>query len=135
MKAIKLDHIGIVVKSIINSSKLYKDILGLSIVGEELVAEYKVKVAFLPIGDTKIELIEAISPESPAAIFLKTHGEGIHHIALRVNDIEEVIEELKNKGILLLDSEPKKGAHDARIAFLHPDTIKGIRIELVERKD
>jgi len=134
MKTFKIDHIGIAVKSIADARKLYEGILGLKYEGSETVAEQKVTTAFFPIGDTEIELLESTDPDGPIAKFIEKRGEGIQHIAFRVENIEEALEELKKQGIQLIDQKPRTGAGGARIAFLHPKATGGVLIELCERK-
>ncbi|MGC8720523.1 MAG: methylmalonyl-CoA epimerase [Thermodesulforhabdaceae bacterium] len=134
MKTLKIDHIGIAVKSIEEARKLYEGILGLKYEGSETVAEQKVTTAFFPIGDTEIELLESTDPEGPVAKFIEKRGEGIHHIAFRVENIEEALEELKKQGVQLIDEKPRIGAGGARIAFLHPKATGGVLIEICERK-
>lgn len=131
----KIDHIGIAVKSIKKTSELLSNILGLKVAGEENVEEQKVKVAFLPLGDSELELLESTSPEGPIARFIEKKGEGIQHIAFRVDNIEKVLEKLKKEGVRLIDEKPRYGAGGAKIAFLHPKSTNGILIELCERKD
>ncbi|HAJ32318.1 MAG TPA: methylmalonyl-CoA epimerase [Candidatus Atribacteria bacterium] len=129
----KIDHIGIAVKSVKETSELLSSILGLKVAGEEIVEEQKVKVAFLPLGDSELELLESTSPEGPIARFIEKKGEGIQHIAFRVNNIEEVLEKLKKEGVRLIDEKPRYGAGGAKIAFLHPKSTNGILVELCER--
>jgi len=129
----KIDHIGIAVRNIEKTSKLLSNILGLKVVGEEIVEEQKVKVAFLPLGDSELELLESTSPEGPIARFIEKKGEGIQHIAFRVNNIEEVLEKLKKEGVRLIDEKPRYGAGGAKIAFLHPKDTNSILVELCER--
>ncbi|MBU4349443.1 methylmalonyl-CoA epimerase [bacterium] len=129
----KIDHIGIAVKSVKETTELLSNILGLKVAGEEIVEEQKVKVAFLPLGDTELELLESTSPEGPIARFIEKKGEGIQHIAFRVNNIEEVLEKLKKEGVRLIDEKPRYGAGGAKIAFLHPKSTNGILVELCER--
>jgi len=129
----KIDHIGIAVKSVKETSELLSNILGLKVAGEEIVEEQKVKVAFLPLGDSELELLESTSPEGPIARFIEKKGEGIQHIAFRVNNIEEVLEKLKKEGVRLIDEKPRYGAGGAKIAFLHPKSTNGILVELCER--
>jgi methylmalonyl-CoA/ethylmalonyl-CoA epimerase len=109
-------------------------VLGLEIEGTEVVEDQKVKVAFLPVGDSEIELLESTDPEGPIARYIEKRGEGIQHLALRVDDIEQALEEVKKKGIKLIDEKPRYGAGNARIAFLHPKSTNGVLIELTERK-
>ena len=130
----KIDHIGIAVSNIDEAVKLYREVLGLELHGTEVVEEQKVKVAFLPIGDTEIELLESTSPEGPIAKFIEAKGQGIQHIAFRVDDIESALMDMKEKGLRLIDEKPRYGAGGARIAFLHPKSTNGVLIELCERK-
>lgn len=129
----KIDHIGIAVKSIEKALKFYSERLGLESMGIVEVPEQKVKVAALQIGESKIELLESTSPDSPIAKFLKMRGEGIHHLAFEVTDIEKRLMGLKEKGVRLIDEKPRLGAHNTRIAFIHPKSTQGVLIELVER--
>jgi methylmalonyl-CoA/ethylmalonyl-CoA epimerase len=133
MKVLKVDHIGIAVNSIEEVKKLYTDILGIPCMGSETVAEQNVTTAFFPVGDSEIELLESISPEGPIGRFIAAKGQGIQHIALRVDNIEEALEELKARGIRLIDEKPRKGAGGAKIAFLHPQSTFGVLVELSER--
>lgn len=129
----KVDHIGIAVKSIDEALKFYEDVLGIKCVSQEVVEEQKVKVAFLPIGDTEVELLESTEEDGPVAKFIEKKGEGIQHIAYKVDDIEKSIEELKAKGIRMIDEKPRYGAGGAKIAFLHPKSTFGVLIELCQR--
>lgn len=129
----KVDHIGIAVKSLEETLKFYEDALGLKCEGTEVVKEQKVKVAFLPIGDTEMELLESTDDEGPIARYIEKKGEGVQHIAYRVDDIEKAIEEMKAKGIRMIDEKPRYGAGGAKIAFLHPKSTHGVLIELCER--
>jgi len=131
----KIDHIGIAVKSIEKASELFSNILGLEVGGEELIEEQKVKVAFLPLGDCELELLESTSPDGPIARFIEKKGEGIQHIAFRVNNLEKALEKLKEEGVMLIDEKPRYGAGGAKIAFLHPKSTNGILIELSERNE
>ena len=133
MKPTVIDHIGIAVKSIDESLKLWEATLGIKCHGVEEVVEQKVKTAFLPLKDTEIELLEATSPESPIAKFIETKGEGIHHMAIRVDNLEATLAELKEKGIRLIEEKPRRGAGGAMIAFIHPKATGGILLELSER--
>ena len=130
----KIDHIGIAVKNLDETLKFYEEVLGIKCIGTEVVEEQKVKTAFLPIGDTEVELLEATDEDSPIAKFIEKRGEGIQHIAYRVDDIEKALEEVKAKGIRLIDEKPRKGAGGAKIAFLHPKSTYGVLIELCERE-
>ncbi|MBA7565664.1 methylmalonyl-CoA epimerase [Candidatus Atribacteria bacterium 1244-E10-H5-B2] len=129
----KIDHIGIAVRSIEKTSKLLSNILGLKVAGEEIVEEQKVKVAFLPLGDSELELLESTSPESPITRFIEKKGEGIQHIAFRVDNIEKVLGKLKKEGVRLIDEKPRYGAGGVKIAFLHPKGTNGILVELCQR--
>lgn len=133
MKPTIVDHIGIAVKSIEESLKFWEDAMGIKCHGVEEVAEQKVKTAFLPLEDTEIELLEPTSADSPVAKFIEAKGEGIHHLAIRVENLEEALAELKAKGIRLIDEKPRCGAGGAKIAFLHPKATGGILLELSER--
>ena len=133
MKPTVIDHIGIAVKSIDESLKFWEDTLGIKCHGVEEVAEQKVKTAFLPVEDTEIELLEGTSEESPVAKFIAAKGEGIHHLAIRVDNLEEALAELKAKGVRLIDEKPRCGAGGAKIAFLHPKATGGFLLELSER--
>jgi methylmalonyl-CoA/ethylmalonyl-CoA epimerase len=129
----KIDHIGIAVKDLDQALKFYEEVLGLKATGTEVVEEQKVKVAFLPTGDSEVELLESTSPDGPIAKFIERNGEGIQHIAFRVDNIEQKLAELKEKGVRLIDEKPRYGAGGARIAFLHPKSTFGVLIELSER--
>ena len=133
MKVKHIDHIGIAVKNIDQAGTFYRDILGLEIEGIENVTDQKVNVAFLPITDSELELIESTDPSGPVSKYISTKGEGVQHIAFRVENIEEALKELKSKGIRLIDEEPRQGAGGARIAFIHPKESNGVLVELCER--
>jgi methylmalonyl-CoA/ethylmalonyl-CoA epimerase len=134
MKTLLIDHIGIAVKSIEEAKRTYQDILGLDITGVEEVAEQKVRVAFIPVGESEVELLESTSPDGPVAKFIESRGEGVQHIAFRVDNIDSALQELKDKGIRLIDQTPRKGAGGAKIAFIHPKETGGVLIELSERE-
>ena len=131
---LKIDHIGIAVKDMEAAKKFYTEILGMPVQGEEVVEQQKVKVCFIPSGDSEIELLESTSPDGPIAKFIEKNGEGVQHIALRVDNIEAALANLKAKGIRLIDEEPRYGAGAASIAFVHPKATGGILLELSERK-
>lgn len=135
MKVLKVDHIGIAVKSIEETKKLYHDLLGLDHAGSETVEEQKVTTAFFPVGDTEVELLESTSEDGPIAKYLEKRGEGVQHVAFRVENIEQALAELKEKGIKLIDEKPRRGAGGAKIAFLHPKSTFGVLVELCERND
>jgi len=130
----KIDHIGIAVKDLDAALKFYQESLGIELAGVEVVEEQKVRVAFLPIGDTEIELLESTDEDGPIARFIEKNGEGIQHIAFRVDDIEEAIQYMKDKGMKMLDEKPRYGAGGAQIAFVHPKSSHRVLIELSERK-
>ena len=133
MKVLKIDHLGIAVNSIDEGKNFFSDILGLEFEGTETVAEQKVTTAFFPVGDSEVELLESTAPDGPVAKYIEKKGEGIQHIAFRVENIEEALSELKEKGIRLIDETPRKGAGGAKIAFLHPKSTHGVLVELCER--
>lgn len=128
----KISHLGIAVKDLDAVLKFYSGSLGLTCTGQEAVASQKVKVAFLPLGQTNIELLESTDPDGPIAKFIENRGEGVHHIAIEVDDIEQALAELKAKGVRLIDEVPRVGAHDAKIAFIHPKASHGVLIELCQ---
>jgi len=129
----KIDHIGIAVSDLEKAISFYRDQIGLEFKGTEVVDEQKVKVAFFPVGESKIELLESTEPSGPVGIFIEKKGEGIHHLSFRVTNIEEKLKELKEKGIALIDEKPRYGAGGAKIAFLHPKSTGGVLIEICER--
>ncbi len=129
----KIDHLGIAVKNLDVVRAFYTEKLMLPCEGEEVVAEQKVRVAFLPVGETNIELLESTSPDGPVAKFIEQKGEGIHHVAIRVGNIEEALASLKARGVRLIDEKPRIGAHGAKIAFIHPKESHGVLIELCEK--
>ena len=133
MKVKHIDHIGIAVKEIQQAGKFYTDILGLKIEDIETVADQKVNVAFIPITDSEVELLESTEPDGPVAKFINARGEGIQHIAFCVENIEEALAELKAKGVRLIDEKPRKGAGGAMIAFIHPKETNGVLVEICER--
>lgn len=128
----RIDHIGIAVKSLAEAVKVYQDAIGLSVSGYDEVDDQGVRVAMLAIGESRIELLEPTRADSPIEKFMSKRGEGIHHIAVRVDNIEEALERLKASGARLIDSTPRRGAHDTRIAFIHPSSTHGVLLELVE---
>ena len=130
----KIDHIGIATRGIDEASRFWREDLGLELLETEEVTEQKVRVAMLPIGESRIELLEATSPDSPIARFVEKRGPGIHHLAVRVNDIYAALEQLKLRGARLIDSEPRKGANGCLVAFVHPSSAGGVLLELVENR-
>ena len=133
MKVLKIDHLGIAVKSIDERKKFWTDVLGLQFEGSETVESQKVTTAFFPVGESEVELLESTAPDGPIAKYLEKKGEGIQHIAFRVENIEEALDELKEKGVRLIDEKPRIGAGGAKIAFLHPKATRGVLVELCER--
>lgn len=133
MNITKIDHIGIAVKNLDEALRLYEEVLGIKCQGKEIVEQQKVKVAFLQIGDTEIELLESTTEDGEIAKFIEKKGEGIHHIALRVDNIEEAINEMKEKEIQMIDESPRYGAGSAKIVFCHPKSTNGVLLELSER--
>ena len=133
MKIKHIDHIGIAVKSIEQAGKFYTEYLGLKIEEVENIADQKVNVAFLPITDSEVELLESTDPDGPVARYIDARGEGVQHIAFRVENIEEALAELKGKGIRLIDEKPRKGAGGALIAFIHPKETNGVLVEICQR--
>ena len=128
----KIDHIGIAVKSLTEAAAIYENALGLKVNAYDQVDEQGVRIAMLNIGESRIELLEPTGPESPIEKFMTKRGEGIHHIAITVDDIEKALERLKAAGIRLVDNEPRRGAHNTRIAFVHPSSTHGVLLELVQ---
>ncbi|MBS1527556.1 MAG: methylmalonyl-CoA epimerase [Bacteroidetes bacterium] len=130
----KIEHIGIAVKDIAAAGKLYEALLNTPVYKVEEVASERVKTAFLQSGPNKIELVEAMSPESPVAKFIEKKGEGIHHIAFDVEDIEAEMQRLKAEGFLLLNDKPKPGADNKLVCFIHPKSTNGVLIELCQER-
>jgi len=134
MKVTRIDHIGVAVKSVGEAGKFYTEVLDLKIEDIENVPDQKVNVAFIPISESEVELVESTHPDGPVARYIDSRGEGVQHIALRVENIEEALAELKAKGVRLIDPEPRKGAGGAKIAFIHPKETNGVLIEICERE-
>ncbi len=128
-----IEHIGIAVKSIDEAKKYYEDVLGLKCYAVEEVKDQKVKTAFFQIGQTKIELLEATSPESPVAKFIEKRGEGIHHIAFATDDTNNALTEAEEKGIKTIDKTSRKGAEGLNIGFLHPKSTFGVLTEFCSK--
>ena len=129
----RIDHIGIAVKSIEDALKLYADALGLEVKDIEIVEVQKVRTAIIPVGESKIELLESTDPEGVIARYIEKRGEGLHHLALAVGDIKQALDDLQSKEVPLIDEKPRSGVENSRIAFLHPKAA-GVLIELVEPK-
>jgi methylmalonyl-CoA/ethylmalonyl-CoA epimerase len=133
MKIIKVDHIGVAVNSIESSLKFFANTLGLKLEGQETVAEQKVTTAFLPVGDTEVELLQSTAPDGPIAGFIEKKGEGVQHVAFLVDNIEAALKELEAKGIRLIDKVPRMGAGGKKIAFVHPKDTYGVLVELCQK--
>ena len=131
----KIDHIGVATNGIEEAASFYRDTLGLVVTEIEEVANQKVRAAMLPIGESRIELLEATSEDSPISKFLAKRGPGIHHIAVRVEDIRASLAELKQKGTRLIDEEPRVGASGCLVAFIHPSSAGGVLLELVQSRE
>jgi len=127
-----LKHVGIAVRNIDETLQVFENTLGLKHEKTLTLDERKLKIALLDLGETKIELLEPMDKEGTIAKFLANRGEGIHHIALRVTEIEKMLEQLKKQGVTLIDEKPRKGAEGGKVAFIHPKSTKGVLIELCE---
>ncbi len=130
----KLDHIGIAVRSLEQALKFYRDTLGMSVKGFETLPAEKVRVAILPLGDTRLELLEATAEDSPIAQFLAKRGEGIHHIAIEVEHLDRHLQQLEANGVRVLPGKGERGAGGHRYAFLHPSSCGGVLVELIEAR-
>lgn len=128
----KINHLGIATKGIDEALKFWADALGLENVHTEVVEDQKVRVAMLPLGESRIELLEPTSEDSPISKFLEKRGGGIHHIAVEVEDIEAALAKLKREGARLIDEEPRIGAEGCLVAFVHPSSANGVLLELVQ---
>src|SRR5437667_7737709 len=131
----KIDHIGIATNGIEDAASIYRDALGVQVTETEEVSGQKVRVAMLPIGESRIELLEATSADSPISKFLEKRGPGIHHIAMRVDDISAALASLKERGASLIDETPRKGAGGCLVAFVHPSSTGGVLLELVQNQE
>jgi len=131
----KISHIGIAVTSIDDAAPFYRDVLGMEFEGTEVVDEQKVKVAFFVVGESRIELLEPTSADSPVAKFLEKNGPGVHHVAYQVADLGKRLAHLKVEGVRLIDESPRQGAHGTRIAFMHPKASGGVLTELCQPGD
>lgn len=128
----KIDHLGIAVKAVADAAKMYETVLGLKVTGTDQVDDQGVKVAMIDIGESRFELLEAIRDDSPIGKFVAKRGEGLHHIAVQVDNIEASLAQLKAAGVRLIDEKPRRGAHNTRVAFIHPAVTHGVLLELVE---
>lgn len=131
----KIDHIAIAVQNLEEEIARYRDVLGLTFLGTEVVPEQKVTVAFFQVGDVHIELLEPLSADSPISAFIEKKGGGLHHVSLEVDDIQATIQTLQSKEVRMIDREPRSGAHNARIAFAHPKSFSGVLYELQQKRD
>ena len=129
MKAV-LDHVGIAVANIDEALKFYRDALGLHVEAPEEVASQRVRAHFIPAGEAALELLEATAEDSPIAKFVTKRGPGLHHITLRVDDIHAALDQLKARGVRLIDETPRAGAHGSLVAFVHPSSAHGVLVEL-----
>jgi methylmalonyl-CoA epimerase len=127
----KIDHIGIVVRDIQEALNVYEAALGLPLREVVDVPDDKVRVAFLPVGESNVELVQPIGADTGTARFLEKHGEGVHHICIEVEDLDEALGRLKASGVVLIDEVPRRGAH-GQVAFVHPRGAHGVLVELVE---
>lgn len=134
MKVKHIEHIGIAVKSLEESIPYYENVLGLKCYAIEEVKEQKVKTAFFIVGETKIELLESTDPEGPIGSFIEKKGEGVHHIAFAVEDLQSALNEAEEKSIRLIDKQARKGAEGLNIAFLHPKSTGGVLTEFCEKQ-
>jgi len=130
-----IDHIGVAVPNIEEALKFYRDGLQLTLTHVEEVTSQKVKTAFLPLGETNIELLEPTAEDSPITKALASRGPGVHHLCFAVKDIKEALTQLKEKGVRLIDQEPRPGAHNKLVAFIHPKSTGGVLIELSQSQE
>ncbi len=128
----KINHIAIAVNNLEEAAKFYQEVMGLTLSGIEVVTAQKTKVGFFKIGESNIELVQPAEPDSPLVKFLETKGQGIHHICLEVDDIEAEVKTFLEKGATMVDQKPRPGAHNTRVAFVHPKSSGGVLIELCE---
>jgi len=131
----KIDHIGIATRGIDEAANFWRSALGLSTIETEEVADQKVRVAMLAIGESRIELLEATSDDSPISKFIEKRGPGIHHLAVNVDNIQTALAQLKENGARLIDTEPRRGAGGCLVAFVHPSSMGGVLLELVQSPD
>ncbi len=132
MKIKRIAHLGIAIKDLDAGKKLYGKNLGLALKGDEVVETQKVKVSFIGVGESNLELLLPTADDSPVAKFLENKGEGFHHLALEVEDLAGALEELKAAGVKLIDEKPREGAHGALVAFIHPKATYGLLLELCQ---
>jgi methylmalonyl-CoA epimerase len=130
----KIDHLGIAVRSVEASLKFYHETLGLPLTAHETIPEQGIDAVLLPLGETRLELMEATREQSPVAKFIAKRGEGVHHICLAVENIDATLDQLKAAGVRLVDETPRRGVGGHKIAFIHPSSAHGVLIELVEKE-
>ena len=128
----KIDHIGIATRGIDEAANFWRSALGLSVIETEEVSDQKVRVAMLPVGDSRIELLEGTGPDSPISKFIEKRGPGIHHLAVNVDNIHSALAQLKENGVRLIDTEPRRGSGGCLVAFVHPSSMGGVLLELVQ---
>jgi methylmalonyl-CoA/ethylmalonyl-CoA epimerase len=133
--SMKIDHLGIAVRSLSDSLSFYRDALGLELSGTEEVQDQGVRVALLPAGESRIELLEPFSEDTPVGRFIARRGEGLHHICYEVDDLASKLIDLRSRGIRLLEGYPRRGAEGKLVAFLHPASAHGVLVELVEKAE
>lgn len=132
---LRLDHIGIAVKDLEEAIRSWEGGLGLAADHRETVEEQAVRTAFLPVGETQVELLESVTPDGPIGRFIARRGEGIHHLCFLVDDLEAALAACRRAGMTLIDETPRPGAHDRRVAFVHPKSTHGVLIELSEKRE
>jgi methylmalonyl-CoA/ethylmalonyl-CoA epimerase len=135
MKPKKIEHIGIAVKSLDTAIPFFENVMGVKCYAVEEVVDQKVKTAFFKVGETKIELLESTDPEGPVGKFIEKKGEGVHHVAFAVDNVQEALNEASENGVMLIDKQPRKGAEGLNIAFLHPKSTFGVLTELCENSN
>ncbi|MDP2969064.1 MAG: methylmalonyl-CoA epimerase [Deltaproteobacteria bacterium] len=128
----KINHIAIAVNNIEEATKFYHEVMGLTLSGVDVVTAQTTKVGFFKIGESNIELVQPAEPDSPLVKFLETKGQGIHHICFEVEDVEAEVKDYLDKGATLIDQKPRPGAHNTKVAFIHPKSSSGVLIELCE---
>jgi methylmalonyl-CoA epimerase len=129
----RINHIGIAVTNLDEALKLYTEVLGLKLKDIEVVSDQKVRTAILQVGESKIELLESTDPSGAIAKYIEKFGEGMHHMALEVDDINKTLQDLSSKGVALIDEKPRRGVENTRIAFLHPKGTRRVLLEMVEK--
>ena len=128
-----VDHVGVAVKDLDEAIHVYRDILGFNLEGVHTMNKRMLKIAFFSLGESRIELLQPLSPDSTVAKFLETRGEGIQHLAVKVKNVEATLEEFKSKGVVLIDEKPRTGVLGNKMAFVHPKSTRGVLLELVEK--